>query len=310
MVHFDVCITWCWEFDADFVHLLERECAVLGLSVMQVTPASLVNVLSDLESGDVSFSVYYDRTEHEKPYEPVWEWAIAHGAYQVNPKDVADWAEDKATMHLELISAGMNTPYTIILPPSDEQPYLPSMDLCNLGEGFVIKPSFGGGGRGVVLEATSFDQVMNRRTEFPHLKYLLQKTITPSQVDGRPAWFRVIFINGQTYPCWWDPNSHVYIMVSQDDELRHGLSVLREMTIRIASVCKLVFFSTEISFSSEQKWVVIDYVNDQIDMRLQSKALDGVPDDIVNQVCLHLAEMIKVTINDAEMDTGKSNPRI
>ena len=293
MTEYDLCITWCWEFDADFVRLLESACRANGLSTYQVTPANLDSVIANLETGFIKFSAYYDRTEHEKPYEPILDWAVAHNIYQVNPKEVADWAEDKATMHLELISAGMNTPYTIILPPSNEQPNLPAFDLSNLGDGFVIKPSFGGGGQGVVMAATSIEQVMARRCDFPHLKYLLQKTITPKQLDGRPAWFRVIFCDGQTHPCWWDPKTHIYTIVSGEDELCYGLDVLREMTKRIAVVCRLVFFSTEIAFSSEQQWVVIDYVNDQIDMRLQSNAQDGVPDGIVNQVSSSLALMIK-----------------
>ncbi len=293
MIEYDLCITWCWEFDVDFVRLLDMACGFEGLSIFQVTPANLSNVINDLESGAISYLAYYDRTEHEESYRPILEWAIAHERYQVNPKELADWAEDKATMHLELISAGMVTPYTIILPPCNDQPYLPVIDLSHLGDGFVIKPSFGGGGQGVVLAATSFEQVMSRRAEYPHLKYLIQETITPQQLDGRPAWFRVIFCNGQTYPCWWDPKTHIYSIVTSEDEFRFGLHILHDMTTRIAVVCRLVFFSTEIALSSEQHWVVIDYVNDQIDMRLQTRALDGVPDEIVNQVSLRLARMIK-----------------
>jgi hypothetical protein len=192
-----------------------------------------------------------------------------------------------------LISAGLITPYTIILPPFQEQATLPFVDLSPLGERFVIKPSYGGGGQGVIIDATSIEQVLSRRTEFPHLKYLLQKTITPQKLDGRDAWFRVIFCDGQLYPCWWNPATHIYTLVSAEDEIRYGLSKLPEITSRIATLCKLVFFSTEIAFSSEQQWVIIDYVNDQIDMRLQSRTPDGVPDVIVEKVSLDLAKLIQ-----------------
>ena len=139
--------------------------------------------------------------------------------------------------------------------------------------------------------------VLYRRTEFPHLKYLLQQTITPQKIDGRDAWFRVIFCDGQFYPCWWDPHTHVYAVVNIEEEIRYGLPVLREITARIASLCKLAFFSTEIAFSSEQQWVVIDYVNDQIDMRLQSKARDGVPEAVVQKISFDLANLIKRKCN-------------
>ena len=54
-------------------------------------------------------------------------------------------------MHLELISAGIHTPYTILLPPFIEQPVIPELDLMPLGHQFVIKPSHEGGGEGVIL---------------------------------------------------------------------------------------------------------------------------------------------------------------
>lgn len=293
MPHYDLCLTWCWEFDADFVRILESACQARGLSVLQITPATLNNSLRALELGQDTFTVYFDRTEHETPYHPISQWAREFSRYTINPKETADWAEDKATMHLELISAGLITPYTIILPPFQEQATLPFVDISPLGERFVIKPSYGGGGQGVIIDATSIEQVLSRRTEFPHLKYLLQKTITPQKLDGRDAWFRVIFCDGQLYPCWWNPATHIYTLVSAEDEIRYGLSKLPEITSRIATLCKLVFFSTEIAFSSEQQWVIIDYVNDQIDMRLQSRTLDGVPDVVVEKISLDLARLIQ-----------------
>jgi hypothetical protein len=42
-----------------------------------------------------------------------------------------------------------------------------------------------------------------------------------------------------------------------------------------------------------QKFVVIDYVNDQIDTRIQSKAVDGVPDEVMRNVAAQLAKLAK-----------------
>ena len=44
-------------------------------------------------------------------------------------------------MHLELIASGLNTPYSIILPPYDEQPELPDLDLSPLGPGLCHQAS-------------------------------------------------------------------------------------------------------------------------------------------------------------------------
>jgi hypothetical protein len=294
MTHFDLCLSWYWEYDTDFVRLIESACQARGLSVIQVTPQTLQNVVPLLEAGQITFATYLDRSDHEPPFEPVFRWARDHpGCYRINPREAAAWAEDKATMHLELISAGLTTPYTIILPPFNEQPHLPGLDLSPLGERFVIKPCYGGGGEGVIMGATSIEHVLARRIEFPHLKYLLQQTITARRLDGRDAWFRIIFCDGQFYPCWWDTQTHIYASVTADEESRHGLTPLRDLTARIAALCKLGFFSTEIAFTADDQWVIIDYVNDQIDMRLQSKALDGVPDGVVEHVSHDLAQLIE-----------------
>jgi hypothetical protein len=53
-------------------------------------------------------------------------------------------------------------------------------------------------------------------------------------------------------------------------------------------------FSTEITITSDGRFVIVDYVNDPIDLRLQSKAFDGVPDDIVKDITERLVELILI----------------
>jgi len=195
-------------------------------------------------------------------------------------------------MHLELISAGVHTPYTILLPPFIEQPVIPELDLMPLGHQFVIKPSHEGGGEGVILGAFSMDQILRARMQFPEQKYLIQATIMPRTIHGRPAWFRVFFANGKTYPCWWHPLSHVSATVTQQDEHRYELSPLHKITERIASICKLDWFSTEIALT-QKEFVVVDYVNDGIDTRVQSKAVDGIPDEIIKNIAEQLVNIAK-----------------
>jgi glutathione synthase/RimK-type ligase-like ATP-grasp enzyme len=194
-------------------------------------------------------------------------------------------------MHLELISRGLHTPYTILLAPFIEQPVIPQLDLKTLGESFVIKPSNGGGGEGVILGASSMREIMQARLEFPEQKYLIQSYVTPCKLDARPAWFRVFYAHGETYPCWWDMDTHVYANVTAEEEVRFGLSKLREVTKRIASICRLDWFSTEIALTNE--FVVVDYVNDEIDTRIQSKALDGVPDEVMESIARGLVLIAK-----------------
>ena len=60
------------------------------------------------------------------------------------------------------------------------------MDLTPLGNQFVIKPSHGGGSEGVILGASSLDQILRARMEFPDRNIWFKSTVTPRTIQGRP----------------------------------------------------------------------------------------------------------------------------
>jgi glutathione synthase/RimK-type ligase-like ATP-grasp enzyme len=291
-MQYQLCLPWYWEYDADFARMIEYACQKHDVSLWQITPDNLLESVIALYKNESSFLAILDRSQGDSRFEPLHRWAREHSSRRINPAEFSAWSEDKATMHLELIQAGLHTPYTILLSPFIEQPVLPSIDLTPLGNQFVIKPSHGGGGEGVILGASSLDQILRARIEFPQQKYLIQATITPRTIQGRPAWFRSFYAAGQTYPCWWNPLTHVYAIITPQEESRYDLASLHEITKRIASICKLDWFSTEIALTLEE-FVVIDYVNDGIDTRIQSKAVDGVPDEVMQNITEQLVLLIK-----------------
>jgi hypothetical protein len=292
MPHFDLCLPWYWEYDLDFVQMVERACESHGVSFLQVTPDNLFEATTALYQGELSFGALLDRSQDDRRFEPLTRWAREHSARCINPFKDSQWSEDKTTMHLELIEAGLYTPYTIMLPPFIDSPILPQLDITALGERFVIKPSNGGGGEGVIMGATTREQVLRARMEFPQQKYLVQAYVAPRLLDGRPAWFRIFYAVDECYPCWWDPDTHIYSVVTPEQETLYNLQRLRTDTLRIARLCRLDWFSTEIALTQEQ-FVVVDYVNDGIDTRLQSRALDGVPDAIMRAIANQLVILIK-----------------
>jgi hypothetical protein len=135
--------------------------------------------------------------------------------------------------------------------------------------------------------------VLAARQQYPAEPYLLQANIEPVHLNGRPAWFRIIYCAGRVYPCWWNVSTHVYQLVSFEEEIAHGLSPLHRIVARIAAVSGLELFSTEIALTANGEFIAIDYVNDPLDLRLQSKAADGVPDDIVRDIAERLARWVK-----------------
>jgi hypothetical protein len=293
MSRYDLCLTWNWEYDADFIHLIEAACVARGLSLLQVTPQSLEQVLAGLENGEIAFRTLFDRASESDPrFQPLVDWATRHRVFRINPQERTIWSGDKATMHLEFISRGLSTPYTIILSPYSKQASIHPYDLGALGASFAIKPACEGGGDGVILEATSWEQVLNARKQYPHEKYLLQAHVTTCILGGRPAWFRVIFCDGAVYPCWWDQHTHIYRRVTAEEKASYGLRSLREIPTRIAQICGLHFFSTEIARTQDGAFLAVDYVNDPVDLRLQSKAVDGVPDVYVESIAAHLVRLV------------------
>lgn len=311
MTIFDLCVAWNWPHDAAFIGVLEQACRERGLSLLQITPDNLDAIYQALLDGELSFHTFANRAADTDPaFLKVVDWARSNGVFRINPHERETYTADKATMHLELIANGLHTPYSIILSPHHEQPDLPDLDLSPLGAGFAIKPANGGGGAGVICEATSAEQVTAARQQFPHDKYLLQAYVTPAQIDGQPAWFRVLYCLGEIYANWWPPQTHVYRPVSPDEVVALRLGELYDMAVRIASVSRLHLFSTEIALTADGQFLAVDYVNDQIDLRLQSQAVDGVPDAIVWDICRRLADLVWQKTNTQRGASSMTSDRL
>lgn len=290
---YDLCIAWNWEYDADFVRVLDSACATRGLTLLDASAHNRDEVLSRLAEREVGFRALFDRASEADPaYLPLVDIARSLGARRLNPRELADRSYDKAAIHHAFVDDGIPTPQTIILPAFHAQPDLPSIDLGLLGIPFAVKPAFGGGGEGVITDVCTMEQVQTARLQFPEQQYLLQEHVTPRIVDGLPAWFRIIYGIGQIHSCFWDVKTHIYTPLTAEAETRLGLGSLCEVTKRIASVCRLDLFSTEIALTGDNRLLVVDYVNDPIDLRLQSHALDGVPDFIVEDIAARIAEEI------------------
>lgn len=306
---FDLCIAWNWEYDADFVGLLDLACDSRGLHLLQARPDNLAGVLCALDAGESGFLAFLDRaSEGDERFAPLSRWAADKCVYRINPSEVSVQYSDKSAMHSLLLQAGLEAPRTILLPSYQEQPVLPALDLDWIGESFIIKPAHGGGGEGVVTGATSLDQVVEARRTWPQDKYLLQARIEPKELGSRPAWFRVLYCAGRVYPCWWNPRNHVYSPISDDQQSAFGLGLLQETTAAVARLCGLDLFSTEIALTGENRVIVVDYVNDQIDLRLQSKAQDGVPDEIVEDIAQRLADLVLTHIRSTDVPKEREGP--
>jgi len=66
----------------------------------------------------------------------------------------------------------------------------------------------------VITGAETLKDVIDSRKHHKDDKYLLQERVVPAELAGRRAWFRVFFVCGVIFPCWWTilrtsiPSSH------------------------------------------------------------------------------------------------------
>lgn len=301
---YDLAIAWTWEHDREFIERIRETAGLSGASVREIRPGDVDELFDRLARRELHFRYLLDRaSDEDESYQSFVRYvherfrAGDNGAPRpINPLDLQVHAADKATMHLEFISAGIDVPYTIIISPYNHKNEieLSLTELAKLGRPFIIKPAnTTGGGLGVVKGAETLKEVIEARQDHKNDKYLLQETVKPSDLAGRRAWFRVFYAFGEIIPCWWDDLTHVYSCLTQEEEERLGLQPLRAITQRVQSVCKLEFFSTELAYTVDGRYLAVDYVNEMCDMRLQSKCPDGVPDEVVRAIVHRLIDYVK-----------------
>lgn len=293
-MQYDLAIAWCWEYDADFVLQIDRECIRRGVLSYLIHPQNLSETLQRLENGELNFKVFFDRaSDQEEDFQQLVDVMRDEGVKMINDEDRVMWAIDKATMHKEFSSNGIHVPHTIILPPWDKRPQVRSIRLHRVGTPFVIKPACGGCGDGVVTDARTMEDIQQARQQFPDDKYLVQKKIEPVQINGRRVWFRVFFAFGEILPCWWDDQTKIADVLSPLEIDRKIYSNIKSIMRQVAKISKLELFSTEIALTSQGKLLVIDHVNDQVDLRKKSSHFDGIPDEVVDRIVINLVDWVE-----------------
>lgn len=307
---FDLGIAWEWEHDYDFISVLARRCQEHQISTCIVNPATLADIEPKVLSGEFTLAAYFDRaSDIRKNFIPLADHLIKNSVPFINyPRD-SEEACNKASMHLQFITHGINVPYTIILPVFEHDgPTEDILKLENVGIPFIIKPAHGGGGDGVLLGVKSLAEVMAARKDYVNDQILIQENIVPCILDGKMAYFRVYYAGGNVISCWWDPQKHVSEKLSPEDSARHGLQEIDRIVTRIHDISRLNFFSTEIALTETKKYISVDYINEPCDMRLKSKAWDGVPDEVVELVCDSLAQFTARTIGHEDAGSTHGHP--
>lgn len=287
MEHFDLAIAYTWEYDQDFVEMIEESFQSCSLKTYLIKPDNLNEVINLLQNKKLHFNALLDRASDEDvSFIPIPQILKRRKCYIINPHHRIIQTLDKASMHQKLLAYNFKLPLTYIL-PSFKQDYRLSIteeDLIRIGRPFIIKPSyFSGGGEGVVKNASTLEEIQNSRIKSPNEKFLVQEKIQPQKINGKRAWFRIFWAFDQVIPTYWNDQTHIYSTLSKKEIIDKSLQQLLRITKRLAQITKLDYFSTEIALTKDHKFYLIDYINDQCDMRLKSIHKDGVPDSVVRK---------------------------
>lgn len=286
-----------WEYDQDFIQILEDVARENGLLTYIIWPSNLEDAIRSIETEAISFSFFYDRaSDTSLEFLKLQNLMVEKNIPVFDKWQNLKWAADKAIMHTEFIEAGIHTPHTVLIPPfkSEENIPLSEETLLPLGNPFIAKPANTiGGGKGVIKETRTVGDILQARQTFPSERYLLQEKIVPLEQDNRRFWFRGYYTCGLVQAAWWNDLTHLYDLLTNEEVERYHLAPLFQEIEKIAQVCKINFFSTEIARDCDGKFVAIDYVNEVCDMRLKSRHFDGVPDDVVRKVAQRIVTYVK-----------------
>ena len=289
----DTLILWAWEHDAEWVALLEDAFARRRLSCAALHYDDWCDLPARLDRGDLRAGLVIDR---------VWDWGGEYALHvdavrrhipiQLNDYARVTQAWSKPAMHYACLAHGLRAPHMIVLPSFAAAPDLPQPDLAPLGPRFSAKGAHAGGS-GVLKPATTWDEVLQLRQDWPNDETVLAAWVEPAYLGARRAWFRVFYACGTVFPCWSDDLTHEQTPVTPADEARWGLDVLRGMAQQIAGLCGLNVFSTEVTLDERHVWQVMDYVNEPCDYRVKSGVPNGVPDSVVGAIADRIAGWAK-----------------
>lgn len=298
--YYHLAIAWDWEFDRDFVAMLEARVQASRMRTYSISHHNVHETITRLQKNGLRFGAFLDRAgDGDEKFPPLARQIHKSGTLFLNDPDHIHRATDKATMHLEFIQKGIQVPFSVIISPFNKKKEveLRLSDIARLQWPFIIKPAnTTGGGIGVVLNAATLKDVIESRQHHKNDKYLLQEKIVPARLGGKKGWFRVFCVFGSVIPCWWDDETHVYDIITQQEMKEHRLRALLAITRKIHEVCRLDFFSTEIAVSEDGRFIAVDYVNDICDMRLQSGHSDGVPDTVVMEICRKFSKYLRAAL--------------
>lgn len=297
MKKFDLAISFIWEFDQEFIQILEKIFHKNNLSTYIISEHNLDETVYLLRNKLIHFNTYLDRASDENPrFLQLTKILRRKNCWLINDPKIVYKVVNKAFMHKKLIKKRFTLPKTIILPAFDHDygKQITYQQIQKIGIPFVIKPAiFSGGAQGVITDGKTISQIQSERESSPTEPYLIQQKIEPKKIMNKRAWFRIFWFFDHASPVMWDDQSLLYRKIKEKELASENLHNLFKISKRLARITNLDYFSSEVALTENHHFYLIDYVNDQCDFRLKSIHKDGVPDIIVKEFIISMMNKIK-----------------
>ena len=291
---FDVGIGWCNPVDGRFVKELKSRLKKKKLSFREIT---LVNIKEDfdlIDKGLLNFRFFINRSADDySAYLLLAEKLKARGTKIINDPYSTVHYSSKAFLYKLYKKEKLPLPKVFILNSSKKSKKVIDKIPKILGAPFVLKPAYGGGGDGVVLNAKNSKDILNFIKDNNTDEGLAQEYIIPSIINGRVAWFRPIFVCGEVIPMWWNYGNHFYQEFGNSKKENQISKILEKYMKKIHRLVGFDLFSAEFAINEKGKYFIIDYANEPIDLNTNKTAPDGLPSATLEKIVTQIVKSIK-----------------
>ncbi len=297
MQTYDLAIAYKWIYDRELTELIEKMFLENELSTYIIGEFNYTEVANALRNQELSFRAVLDRaSDEDENFADLARLFTESNTYVINNYEKTENAIDKYKMHNILDQENFPLPYTYFIPPFDknEEVVIPEEVFEKLGCPYVIKPSYySGGGDGVIIDACGSELIRTARNQNPDDYYLLQKRVYPKVYNGRRVWIRSYWFFDEVFIVWWDDQTHIYSELNYSDFQILDLNRVVEFTTGIAELSGMDYFSSEFTIDQNEELFIIDYVNDQCDMRMKPEHFDGVPKIVVEKFIRNMINKVR-----------------
>ena len=291
---FDVGIGWGNAVDVNFIRELKKELRKKKLTFKEVTFITLREDFQKIKKGELHFKTFIDRSSDDFGGFLLVAYLLAsRGTHVVNDPESVTLYSGKADLYYLLKKAKLPLPKTFIIDPKQRSQSYFKKIVKELGIPFVLNPSYGGAGEGVVLNAVSAEKIAEYTKENDGDYSIAHEYLVPAVRQKRFAWFRPIYVCGTIIPLWWDQQNHYYQEFGVSAFEKKTASVLATYVKKIARITGLELFSVEVVLDERGTYLVIDYTNHPIDLNTRDTIPDGLPVNVLRTIVTTLVASLK-----------------